>query len=185
MAAKSTKTGNFPQLPFRGPPYTVDLVTEEHFSTIVRPFSPDMRPRCRSTMAVDPRTVEERSLEIRKADTSVSSISKTHVLTSPIRSNRSVAANKKSDAEAFASKYSDSVSRMSHSASLQSGVGSARAGLGNGCGSGSIQKSKSGIGFAGTGGGGNNISLTAAGKASLWGTFRKTMGSIYDEDGSI
>ena len=38
--AKSSHSGNFPSLPFLGPPYTVDLETEEHFNTAIRPFSP-------------------------------------------------------------------------------------------------------------------------------------------------
>ena len=40
MRAKSADTGNFPQLPFRGPPYVVDLKEEVHYSTVIRPFSP-------------------------------------------------------------------------------------------------------------------------------------------------
>ncbi len=40
MRAKSSKTGNFPSLPHLGPPYTVDLETEKHYNTAIRPFSP-------------------------------------------------------------------------------------------------------------------------------------------------
>jgi len=189
MAAKSAQTGNFPQLPFRGPPYTVDLVTEEHFSTVVRPFSPERTGSpSRSPLVIDPRTVEERSLEIRAGDTSVSTIIKTHVLTSPIRSNRSVAANKVSqiEAEYNNSKINDALSHLSHSVSLQSGIGKG-AGSGFGDGNGSIRKSKSGAGISITrkGSAGGSVSLTTAGKVSLWGTFKKTIGSTYDEDGTI
>ena len=190
MASRSAQTGDFPQLPFRGPPHTVDRVTEEHFSTIARPFSPNARSRSpsRSPMAIDLRTAEERPLEVSAGDTSVSTISKTHVLTSPIRSNRSMAA-----ASAYNnSQGMDALSHLSlsHSVSVQSGQGQG-AGSGNasvGYGNGSMRKlasSGAGIGIAGRGSAGGSVSLTTAGKVSLWGTFRKTLGSSYDEEGTI
>ena len=44
MRARSADTGNFPRLPFIGPPYIFDMELEEHYETPLRPFSRDAGP---------------------------------------------------------------------------------------------------------------------------------------------
>ena len=45
MRGRSANQGNFPSLPFRGPPYTFDMKTDVHDNTIHRVFSPHEQSR--------------------------------------------------------------------------------------------------------------------------------------------
>ena len=45
MRGRSAKQGNFPSLPFRGPPYVFDMETEEHENTVHRVYSPQEKNR--------------------------------------------------------------------------------------------------------------------------------------------